>query len=137
MLNAMEACAMHVWPVPTDHFPFIYCVEKLYQEKKYTEWETCFEELDLDPKPVLDCYNSGIGQALGLQYIDEVNALEPPKQYVPWIVVDGNPLYADYTNFVRDVCKAYRGSNIPRACLGITRPVTIGPNRVGLHVNEL
>ena len=30
---------------------------------------------------------------LQLQYAAETSALEPPHKYVPWVVVDGQPLY--------------------------------------------
>ncbi|KAH9648808.1 Thioredoxin superfamily protein [Citrus sinensis] len=40
---------------------FIYCVESLVYGHKYPQWETCFEKLALDPKPIGDCYTSGYG----------------------------------------------------------------------------
>ena len=44
------------------HFPFIYCIEELVFERKYTKWESCFETLNLDPKPVTDCYTGEYGK---------------------------------------------------------------------------
>ncbi|XP_071720649.1 gamma-interferon-responsive lysosomal thiol protein-like [Rutidosis leptorrhynchoides] len=123
ILNTVEACAIHAWPDVNDHFPFVYCVEKLTNEGKYAEWETCFQKLSLDPKPVTDCYNSGFGHELNLQYADEIKVLEPPHTYVPWVVVDGQPIYDDYTDFVSFVCKAYKGTDVPDACIGVSHPI--------------
>jgi interferon gamma-inducible protein 30 len=49
-----------------DHFPFVYCVEKLVYERKYPEWESCFEELGLDPKRVSESYTGGYGNEVSL-----------------------------------------------------------------------
>nr|TKS07893.1 hypothetical protein D5086_0000109330 [Populus alba] len=57
----VEACAIHAWPKLEDHFPFVYCVERLVYERKYPERESCFEELDLDPRAVSECYTGGYG----------------------------------------------------------------------------
>ncbi|CAI9107044.1 OLC1v1006316C1 [Oldenlandia corymbosa var. corymbosa] len=62
LLNTIEACAIDTWPDVNEHFPFVYCVESLIYEGKRTEWETCFEKLGLDPKPVNDCYKNGRGK---------------------------------------------------------------------------
>ncbi|XP_076957227.1 gamma-interferon-responsive lysosomal thiol protein-like [Bidens hawaiensis] len=118
-LNTVEACAINAWPVVTDHFPFIYCVEALAEQSKYDEWETCFENLKLDPNPVTECIISGRGYKLKLEYADEIRALNPPNLYVPWVVVDGQPLLDDYKNFTSYVCKAYKGPNPPQACRGL------------------
>ncbi|XWS53375.1 hypothetical protein CRYUN_Cryun11dG0152200 [Craigia yunnanensis] len=116
LLNTVEACAIDAWPQLNDHFPFIFCVEALVYERKYLEWESCFEESGLESKPITDCYSSGLGQKLELQYAAETNALEPPHKYVPWVVVDGQPLYEDYENYLSYVCKAYKGAALPKAC---------------------
>ncbi|XVF68464.1 hypothetical protein PTKIN_Ptkin11bG0004800 [Pterospermum kingtungense] len=59
-------------------------------------------------------------QLLDLQYAAETNALEPPHRYVPWVVVDGQPLYEDYENYISYVCKAYKGTALPSACSGLS-----------------
>ncbi|KAK2643424.1 hypothetical protein Ddye_025187 [Dipteronia dyeriana] len=120
LLNTVEACAIDIWPEVTEHFPFIYCVENLVYERKYTQWETCFDKLGLDPNVISDCYTSGYGKKLELQYAAETNSLEPPHTYVPWVVVDGQPLYEDYENFISYICKAYKGSAVPKACSNIS-----------------
>ncbi|KAJ8440209.1 hypothetical protein Cgig2_023974 [Carnegiea gigantea] len=115
LLNTVEACAIDAWPNVNEHFPFIYCVEKLVYQRKYLQWETCFEELGLNPKPVTDCYTSGHGKELELKYASATDSLEPPHEYVPWVVVDGQPLYEEYENFTSYICKAYKGPT-PSAC---------------------
>ncbi|GLU11920.1 hypothetical protein SLE2022_286380 [Rubroshorea leprosula] len=116
LLNTVEACAIDIWPQLNEHFPFINCVETLVYQRQYPEWESCFEKLGLDSKLIADCYTSGHGKELELEYAAETNNLHPPHKYVPWVVVDGQPLYEDYENFISYVCKAYRGSTILKAC---------------------
>ncbi|KAF4387511.1 hypothetical protein F8388_011659 [Cannabis sativa] len=116
LLNTVEACAIDAWPELNKHFPFIYCIEALVQERKYLQWETCYEKLGLDPKHVNECYKSEAGKELELQYGAETDALQPPHRYVPWVVVDGQPLYEDYENFLSYICKAYKGPAVPTSC---------------------
>jgi hypothetical protein len=52
----------------SEHFPFINCVETLAYEHKYPEWESCFDKLNLDPKPIEDCYSSGYGKEVGFLF---------------------------------------------------------------------
>uniref|UniRef100_A0ACD5VSI2 Uncharacterized protein n=1 Tax=Avena sativa TaxID=4498 RepID=A0ACD5VSI2_AVESA len=91
-LNAIEACVIRLWPDAEHHFPFIYCIEHLSLIQKWGAWESCFHETGLASQPVIDCYNSGTGRQLELQNAAETFALQPPHQFVPWVVVNGRPL---------------------------------------------
>ncbi|KAK9214952.1 hypothetical protein WN944_006954 [Citrus x changshan-huyou] len=53
---------------------------------------------------------------LELKYAAEIISLVPPHQYVPWIVVDVQPLYEDYEIFIDYICMAYKGNLVPKAC---------------------
>ncbi|CAD5167978.1 unnamed protein product [Musa acuminata subsp. malaccensis] len=119
LLNTVEACAIDAWPDLNQHFSFIYCVESLVLKRKYLEWESCFSETGLGSHAVSECYDNGHGQELELKYAAQTDSLEPPHRYVPWVVVDGQPLYEDYENFEAYICKAYSGES-PNACSGLT-----------------
>lgn len=124
LLNTIEACAITVWPDLTENFKFIFCVENLVFKRKYKEWESCFQELGLNSEAVFDCYYSGKGKKLELKYAAQTDALEPPHKYVPWVVVNGQPLYEDYENFEAYVCNAYEGDSPPKSCEGLTALTT-------------
>ncbi|XP_020585834.1 gamma-interferon-inducible lysosomal thiol reductase-like [Phalaenopsis equestris] len=120
LLNTVEACAISAWPDLTEHFKFIYCVENLVFKHKYKQWESCFLETGLNSEAVSDCYNSGYGNKLELKYAAQTDALQPPHTYVPWVVVNGQPLYDDYENFEVYICNAYEGNSPPKSCNGLT-----------------
>ncbi|XP_044981857.1 gamma-interferon-responsive lysosomal thiol protein-like isoform X1 [Hordeum vulgare subsp. vulgare] len=124
LLNNVEACAIEAWPDLNVHFGFINCVEDLVMNRKREEWQSCFQKQGLDPKPVMECYNSEHGHKLSLKYGKQTDALVPPHKYVPWVVVDGEPLYEDYENFEAYVCKAYKG-HPPKICQGLGRDYPI------------
>ncbi|KAK7301645.1 hypothetical protein RJT34_12515 [Clitoria ternatea] len=129
LLDTIEACAIDIWPELSKHFSFISCVENLVYQHKYQEWESCFEKLGLDPEPINQCYTSEHGKELELQYAAETDALQPPHKYVPWVVVNGEPLYEDYENFLSYICEAYKGSDAPESCakVSILRQVRAKP----------
>ncbi|KAJ0978362.1 hypothetical protein J5N97_013836 [Dioscorea zingiberensis] len=134
LLNTVEACAISVWPDVSEHFKFIYCVEQLVVVGKYKNWETCFQETGLDSTAVMKCYESGCGKKLELQYAAKTDALQPPHKYVPWVVVDGQPLYEDYENFESYVCQAYTG-DLPKACE--VQPLTIHPKWIASSSDQV
>ncbi|XP_027931148.1 gamma-interferon-responsive lysosomal thiol protein-like [Vigna unguiculata] len=118
--NTVQACAIDIWPELDKHFRFIYCVEDLVNQRRVYEWESCYKKLHLDSEPIKQCYNSERGKQLELHYAAETNALKPPHKYVPWVVVDGEPLYEDYENLLSYICKAYKGTETPKSCTKVS-----------------
>ncbi|WOL18646.1 gamma-interferon-inducible lysosomal thiol reductase [Canna indica] len=118
LLNTVEACAINARPIVQQHFSFIYCVERTVKDGQYANWEACFQQTGFDSNAVVDCYNNGYGVEIELQYKAQTDALQPPHLYVPWVTVNGQPIYEDYENFEHYICKAIDGVR-PRACEGL------------------
>ncbi|KAF7042276.1 hypothetical protein CFC21_051922 [Triticum aestivum] len=116
LLNTVQACAIDAWPDVKVHLGFIYCVSDLVMKNRHREWESCFQKQGLDPKPVTECYKGERGHNLSLEYGRQTAELVPPHQFVPWVVVDGKPLYNDYGKFEAYICKAYKGYPLLEAC---------------------
>ncbi|XP_010529036.1 PREDICTED: gamma-interferon-inducible lysosomal thiol reductase-like [Tarenaya hassleriana] len=113
-LNAIEACAIHIWPDQKEHFSFIRCVESSPKvgDDPTAAWKACADKFG-GSQQIQDCHDSGLSSQLILGYANETNSLKPPHEYVPWVTVNNTPLYYDMENFVSQVCKAYKGTEIP------------------------
>ncbi|XP_012089790.1 gamma-interferon-responsive lysosomal thiol protein [Jatropha curcas] len=118
-LNAIEACAITIYPDVETHFRLIHCIERLSLENKLNEWVNCFEMAGLGKEPI-DCYTSGYGNVLEQQFAAETAQLNPQHRFVPWVVVNNQPLQEDFKNFVGYVCKAYQGTQVPEACKSLS-----------------
>ncbi|KAH9607531.1 hypothetical protein KSS87_017461 [Heliosperma pusillum] len=116
LLNTVEACAVNAYPEPYKHYFFIQCIESLAYQQREAEWQSCFGRVSLNSQPIIDCYNQGNGRRLEIQNAYETKQLNPPHAYVPWVVVNNQPLREDYRNFIAYVCRAYRGASIPAVC---------------------
>ncbi|KAG2287322.1 hypothetical protein Bca4012_032148 [Brassica carinata] len=112
-LNAIGACAIKTWPNPKMHYWFIRCVEK-----DTKNWESsCFKTYGGE-KAIRDCYSGDLSKKyLILGYAKQTLNLMPKKEYVPWVTVNGKPLYENYEDFVAQMCKAYQGkAPLPKVC---------------------
>ncbi|GAV73596.1 GILT domain-containing protein [Cephalotus follicularis] len=109
-LNTVAACAIDSWHGVNTHYGLIYCIELLAIEGRYKEWQSCFDSYGLPKKPVLDCSNSANGTKLELAYANETTHLNPPHTFLPWVIVNNQPIRDDYMNFEAHVCKSYKGS---------------------------
>ncbi|XP_021647754.2 gamma-interferon-responsive lysosomal thiol protein isoform X1 [Hevea brasiliensis] len=115
-LNTIHACAINVWHDVNKYYALIYCIEFLAIEGRHRNWQTCFDSLGLPAKSVLDCYNNGTGTKLEVEHGYETAHLDPPHAFVPWVVVNYQPLGNDYKNFTTYICNAYKGIVIPSVC---------------------
>jgi interferon gamma-inducible protein 30 len=137
-LNIIQTCAIRLWPKVSDWFPFIYCLESLDRSSAAKQWPSCVHSAKLDLAPLRECYESPLGARLELEFAAETDRLQPPHKYVPWVLVNGEPLYESYQDVATYVCKAYQG-NKPPVCSRLlsetldTRP----PGRVCLKENSL
>ncbi|KAG5584840.1 hypothetical protein H5410_045274 [Solanum commersonii] len=115
-LNTVEACAIKVWSNLETHFKLISCIEQLHLQNKHSSWQSCFASTGLNQNPIENCYNNGLGYRLETAYADETTKLKPAHRFVPWVLVNNQPLQEDYQNFIAYICKAYKGRNNPQAC---------------------
>ncbi|KAF7845281.1 Gamma-interferon-inducible lysosomal thiol reductase [Senna tora] len=120
LLNTIEACTIKIYPDVSKHFRFIHCVERLTVEGAHNQWMNCFQMSGLDTSPI-DCYNNGNGKAIEEYYAKQTAQLNPPIRFVPWVVVNNQPLQEDYQNFVSYICRAFKGNPKPEACLSLSK----------------
>ncbi|TYI08122.1 hypothetical protein ES332_A10G275800v1 [Gossypium tomentosum] len=103
-LNTIYSCVIHFWPDVKEHLEFIRCTEQQSLKGGPVEalWKNCSEKLRLNEEIINKCYTTGLGY-------------KPPQEYVPWVVVNNQPLRQDFENFVKYVCQAYKGDHKPAA----------------------
>eukprot|EP00270_Netrium_digitus_P015537 TRINITY_DN5459_c0_g2_i1.p1 TRINITY_DN5459_c0_g2~~TRINITY_DN5459_c0_g2_i1.p1 ORF type:complete len:270 (+),score=60.35 TRINITY_DN5459_c0_g2_i1:70-879(+) len=118
--NKIENCAIHFYPLLEEWFPYVKCVvADRFELETAAEACTATEELQLNSTLIRECYSGPLGEKLHEESGKETDALEPKKEYVPWLVVNGQPTYDDYDEIVSFVCDAYNpkdGKSKPAAC---------------------
>ncbi|KAI3911522.1 hypothetical protein MKW98_010409 [Papaver atlanticum] len=76
---------------------------------------------------------------LELLYAYLTVALNPPHEYVPWVTVNEVPIRMDIENFMKYICKAYKGTSTPKACKELPKgviPAEPTPNLKVCRVND-
>ncbi|KAK6943193.1 Gamma interferon inducible lysosomal thiol reductase GILT [Dillenia turbinata] len=115
ILNIIEGCIVHSYPEPAEEYGFIKCIEDLTRNRTYDKWESCFQTTG-SLTPVADCLDSDLALQIAMQNNEETGFLNPPHEYVPWVIVNGTPILEDLENFTYYVCNAYKGNFLPNAC---------------------
>ncbi|XP_048425026.1 gamma-interferon-responsive lysosomal thiol protein-like [Pyrus x bretschneideri] len=117
LLNTVEACATEIWSALNDLFlsfiaPRVWFMSTSSPSGSHVTRNWAWIQSLLLNATAVDMH----GKELELQYAAETSAFQPPHQYVPWVVVDGKPLYEDYENFLSYVCNACNGTTALKAC---------------------
>ncbi|KAJ7412303.1 gamma-interferon-inducible lysosomal thiol reductase [Willisornis vidua] len=116
-----QACLMHEAKDFSTYFPVIFCLESGTSVTK--NLEACLQVYapDLDRSRIATCVQGDTGMALMHQNAQLTEALDPPHQYVPWIVINGkhtDELQAQAENSLLGlICHLYQGEK-PEACGG-------------------
>ncbi|XP_056426041.1 gamma-interferon-inducible lysosomal thiol reductase isoform X2 [Hyla sarda] len=120
-VNTIEACIIDQLKDIESHFPVIACIE---QSANLTSvLGPCLAAFapQLSVKTVMDCVNGDLGNKLMHQNAMRTDALNPPHEYVPWVVINGK-----HTDTLQDramgalfnlICETYTGPK-PDACSG-------------------
>ncbi|KAE8692797.1 hypothetical protein F3Y22_tig00110831pilonHSYRG00803 [Hibiscus syriacus] len=116
------SCVIHLWHDVKTHFDFVRCTEEqrlnVSVNSKEAKWRNCSDQLGLRADMINKCYSTGLGIKVGSSATirNETVNLNPPHEYVPWVVVNNHALKDDFENFVEYVCDAYQGDPKPEAC---------------------
>lgn len=101
----MHACAIKYIP-KTAITQFIVCT--MSTKDPPNAGQKCAKKLKVNFAPVLSCYSSGEGDKLIYNYGLQTDNLNPPHQYVPWILFNGTYNEDDNqqadTDLVRVIC---------------------------------
>lgn len=58
----------------------------------------------MNGKEILDCTNGPMGEKLHMEAYEQTQKLFPKKTWVPWVVVEGIPMYDFHNALTRAVC---------------------------------
>lgn len=132
-LNKLLGCAIELHPTLNAWFPFVKCVERGEFDGRHRRLfagssiddvaHSCAKEAQLDASQILDCYSGQRGEDLQQLARNKTDALRPPHQWVPWLVVNGVPLFDDMDNLQLFICAAAEPEQRAPACYEPPPPV--------------
>eukprot|EP00242_Pyramimonas_sp_CCMP2087_P004914 CAMPEP_0198214690 /NCGR_PEP_ID=MMETSP1445-20131203/43233_1 /TAXON_ID=36898 /ORGANISM="Pyramimonas sp., Strain CCMP2087" /LENGTH=249 /DNA_ID=CAMNT_0043889977 /DNA_START=17 /DNA_END=763 /DNA_ORIENTATION=+ len=116
--NRVEACAIHLHPDQHVWFPFVNCFEENFPENREFAARTaekCAKLANISALDVQTCAQGPLGVELAEQMTKQTAGLDPPHQFVPWVVIDGGAYSGGTDAIPYRVCQAYKGVP-PPAC---------------------
>jgi len=116
-LNKVFGCVLHIYPDQKRWFPFVHCVENKDPGSMEDSLAECAEASfpALNVGEITDCASGKLGEELEQQIGAQTKSLKPPHRWVPWLTVNGVPIWDDNANLEQYICAAYQGER-PELC---------------------
>jgi len=109
--NMVMACGIYVAKNLTAWWPYILCLER---GSPVNDGAKCAASAKLDWNSINGCINDkNLSYEIMHGHAVETNALQPRKQYTPWVVLNDKPLFQDFNNMIQKICAAYTGTKPP------------------------
>jgi len=109
--NMVMACGIYVAKNQTAWWPYILCLEK---GSPVNDGQKCATSAKLDWTAINGCINDrDLSYQVMHAHAVDTNALQPRKQYTPWVILNDKPLYQDFNNMIQKICSAYTGTKPP------------------------
>ncbi|KFR04804.1 Gamma-interferon-inducible lysosomal thiol reductase, partial [Nipponia nippon] len=105
--NMIETCVMDEAKNFTTYFPVIFCLESGSSVTKNLEACLQIYAPQLDGGRIAACVQGDAGAALMHRNAQLTAALDPPHQYVPWVVINGLQAQAE-ASLLGLICRLYQ-----------------------------
>ncbi|VFQ69620.1 unnamed protein product [Cuscuta campestris] len=99
-----------------EKFPQLHLEDKVAIEGRGNDTTTEAQVVGEEPRGETTTTEPRRSGRLEEAYGAETASLNPTHRFVPWVVVNNQPLQEDYENFESYICRAYMGSRTPEAC---------------------
>mmetsp|Transcript_55630 Transcript_55630/g.132102 ORF Transcript_55630/g.132102 Transcript_55630/m.132102 type:complete len:510 (+) Transcript_55630:37-1566(+) len=117
--NTILACMQELYPIKQDSADPNFVKTFVCMEAKDGNPEEhiaeCADSNGISHADIMTCADGDLGAKLALEAAQATEALDPPHQYAPWLVMNGEPMMDDAYELQDKACEAFQGE-APSLC---------------------